>query len=96
MATHAPAVGNRCPVVIPRMAAASVQVDRRSAATLLCTRLMGLGYHAGKIIHELDSQRPQRCRLRQIGVVDAWGNAAAMTGSKMAPMPATSSARAGW
>ena len=81
MATHAPAVGNRCPVVIPRMAAASVQSIADPRLTLLCTKLMGLGYHAGKIIHELESSDPN-APLRQIGVVDAWGNAAAMTGSE--------------
>ncbi|WP_422030296.1 DUF1028 domain-containing protein [Reyranella sp.] len=80
MATHAPAVGNRCPVVIPRMAAASVQAIADPRLTLLCTKLMALGYHAGKIIHELESSDPN-APLRQIGVVDAWGNAAAMTGT---------------
>lgn len=58
MATHAPAVGNRCPVVIPRMAAASVQAIADPRLTLLCTRLMGLGYHAGKIIQELEASDP--------------------------------------
>ena len=58
MATHAPAVGNRCPVVIPRMAAASVQSIADPRLTLLCTKLMGLGYHAGKIIEELETSDP--------------------------------------
>ncbi|WP_374446222.1 DUF1028 domain-containing protein [Stella sp.] len=80
MATHAPAVGNRCPVVIPRMGAASVQAIADPRLTLLCTKLIGLGYHAGKIIQELETSDPN-APLRQIGVVDAWGNAAAMTGS---------------
>ena len=80
MATHAPAVGNRCPVVIPRMGATSVQAIADPRLTLLCTKLIGLGYHAGKIIQELESSDPN-APLRQIGVVDAWGNAAAMTGS---------------
>src|SRR4029453_5322153 len=39
MATHAPAVGNRCPVVIPRMAAASVQSIPDPRLTLLCTKV---------------------------------------------------------
>ena len=81
MATHAPAVGNRCPVVIPRMAAASVQAIADPRLTLLCTKLMGLGYHAGKIIRELETSDPNAA-LRQIGVVDAWGNAAAMSGAE--------------
>ena len=80
MATHAPAVGNRCPVVIPRMGATSVQAIADPRLTLLCTKLIGLGYHAGKIIHELESSDPN-APLRQVGGVDAWGNAAAMTGS---------------
>lgn len=81
MATHAPAVGNRCPVVIPRMAAASVQAVADPRLTLLCTKLMGLGYHAGKIIEELQSSDPN-APMRQVGVVDAWGNAAAFTGKE--------------
>ena len=81
MATHAPAVGNRCPVVIPRMAAASVQSIADPRLTLLCTKLMGLGYHAGKIIEELETSDPN-APLRQVGVVDAWGNAAAFTGAE--------------
>ncbi|MFO1080757.1 MAG: DUF1028 domain-containing protein [Reyranellaceae bacterium] len=81
MATHAPAVGNRCPVVIPRMGAASVQAIADPRLTLLCTRLIGLGYHAPKIIAELEASDPN-AGLRQIGVVDAWGHAAAMTGAE--------------
>ncbi|MDB5488577.1 MAG: hypothetical protein JWQ58_2292 [Reyranella sp.] len=81
MATHAPAVGNRCPVVIPRMGAASVQAIADPRLTLLCTKLIGIGYHAGKVIEELEKSDPN-APLRQVGVVDAWGNAAAMTGSE--------------
>ena len=81
MATHAPAVGNRCPVVIPRMGAASVQAIADPRLWLLCTRLIGLGYHAPKIVADLEASDPN-ASLRQIGVVDAWGHAAAMTGSE--------------
>lgn len=81
MATHAPAVGNRCPVVIPRMGAASVQAIADPRLTLLCTKLIGLGYHAQKVIDELWASDPNAA-LRQVGVVDAWGNAAARTGAE--------------
>lgn len=84
MATHAPAVGNRCPVVIPGLGAASVQAVADPRLTLLCTKLIGLGYHAGKIIHELETSDPN-APLRQIAVVDGWGHAAAMTGSENGP-----------
>lgn len=81
MATHAPAVGNRCPVVLPRLGAASVQAIADPRLTLLCTKLIGLGYHAGKVIAELETSDPN-APLRQVGVVDAWGHAAAFTGSE--------------
>lgn len=81
MATHAPAVGNRCPVVVPRMGAASVQSIADPRLTLLCTQLIRTGYHAGKVIDELRTSDPE-AGLRQIGVVDAWGRAAAFTGDE--------------
>ncbi|GAA5236007.1 DUF1028 domain-containing protein [Verticiella sediminum] len=81
MATHAPAVGNRCPVVVPRMGAASVQAIADPRLWLLCQKLVAQGWHAGKIIADLQASDPN-AGLRQIGVVDAWGHAAAFTGSE--------------
>jgi uncharacterized Ntn-hydrolase superfamily protein len=81
MATHAPAVGNRCPVVIPRQGAASVQSIADPRLTLLCHKLIGFGYHAQKVVDELVASDPHSA-LRQHGVVDAYGNPAAFTGKE--------------
>jgi uncharacterized Ntn-hydrolase superfamily protein len=79
MATRAPAVGNRCPVVRPRMGAASVQLIADPRQTLLAGRLIEMGYSAPKILAELQSSDPHIQR-RQIGIVDSFGNTAALSG----------------
>lgn len=81
MATRALAVGNRCPVVRPRMAAAAVQAIADPRLTLQCGKLIDLGYSAPHIVAEMERSDPVR-GLRQVGVVDAWGNAAAFTGDE--------------
>lgn len=80
MATSSIAVGNRCPVVVPRMGAAGVQAIADPRLTLACARLIGLGLHAPKVVEELATGDPER-DLRQIGVVDAYGHAAGFTGA---------------
>ena len=79
MATRAPAVGNRCPVVVPGYGAASVQLIADPRQTALCGRLLGLGYSARKVLAELQASDPHIER-RQIGVVDSYGNTAAFSG----------------
>jgi uncharacterized Ntn-hydrolase superfamily protein len=81
MATRALAVGNRCPVVRPRMGAASVQAIADPRLTLQCGKLIDLGLQAGEIVTQMERSDPER-GLRQVGVVDAWGNAAAFTGAE--------------
>jgi uncharacterized Ntn-hydrolase superfamily protein len=79
MATSSPAVGNRCPVVHPRMGAASVQLIADPRQTALAGRLIGLGYSAPKVLAELRASDPNIER-RQIGVVDSYGTTAAFSG----------------
>jgi len=79
MATSSPAVGNRCPVVCPRMGAASVQLIADPRQTALAGRLISLGYSARKVLAELRASDPNIER-RQIGVVDSYGNTAAFSG----------------
>ncbi len=80
MATRSVAVGNRCPVVVTRMAAGSVQAIADPRLTLTCKRLIELGWHAPKVVEELAASDPRR-DTRQIGVVDIYGHAAAFTGA---------------
>jgi uncharacterized Ntn-hydrolase superfamily protein len=79
LATRAPAVGNRCPVVRPRMGAASVQLIADPRQTMLTARLIDLGYSATKVVAELKASDPH-IALRQIGVVDSFGGTAAFSG----------------
>jgi uncharacterized Ntn-hydrolase superfamily protein len=79
IATRAPAVGNRCPVVVPGMGAASVQLIADPRQTQLAERLIRLGYSAPKVVSELESSDPYIER-RQIGVVDSYGNTSAWSG----------------
>ena len=79
MATSSPAVGNRCPVVCPRMGAASVQLIADPRQTALAGRLIALGYSATKVVAELRAS-DQNIARRQIGVVDSYGNTAAFSG----------------
>lgn len=79
MATRAPAVGNRCPIVRPGYGAASVQLIADPRQTMLCGRLLDLGYSAPKVLVELQASDPHIQR-RQIGIVDSYGNTAAFSG----------------
>ena len=79
MATRAPAVGNRCPIVRPNFGAASVQLIADPRQTMLCGRLLDLGYSARKMLAELQASDPHITR-RQIGIVDSYGNTAAFSG----------------
>ena len=83
MATRSIAVGNRCPVVVPRMGAGAVQAVADPRLTLTCHRLIAQGWHAPKVVAELADSDPRR-GTRQIGGVDIYGHAAAFTG-ELAP-----------
>ena len=79
MATRAPAVGNRCPVVVPMFGAASVQLIADPRLTQLCGRLIQTGYSASRVLAELQASDKHIVR-RQIGIVDSYGNTAAYSG----------------
>jgi uncharacterized Ntn-hydrolase superfamily protein len=79
LATSSPAVGNRCPVVSPRMGAASVQLIADPRQTMLARRLIDLGYSAPKVLAELRAS-DSFIERRQIGVVDSFGHTAAFSG----------------
>lgn len=79
LATRAPSVGNRCPVVRPRMGAACVQLIADPRQTMLAGRLIDLGYSAAKVVAELEASDPH-IAMRQIGVVDSFGGTAAFSG----------------
>jgi uncharacterized Ntn-hydrolase superfamily protein len=76
MATRAPAVGNRCPVVVPGYGAGSVQLIADPRLTQLCGRLIAAGLSAPQVIEQLRANDPRSDR-RQVGVVDAYGRVAA-------------------
>lgn len=79
LATRPPAVGNRCPVVRPRLGAAAVQLIADPRQTMLAGRLLDLGYSARRVVDELKASDPH-IALRQIGVVDSYGGTAAFSG----------------
>ncbi|OSP53474.1 DUF1028 domain-containing protein [Pseudoruegeria sp. SK021] len=79
IATRAPAVCNRCPVIVPHYGAASVQLIASPALTQLCGNLIGQGYSAAKVLANLKESDPHIER-RQIGIVDVAGNTAAFSG----------------
>jgi uncharacterized Ntn-hydrolase superfamily protein len=79
MATRAPAVGNRCPIVRPGYGAASVQLIADPRQTMLCGRLLDLGYSEPRC---WPSSRPATrisCDDRS-GSRDSYGNTAAFSG----------------
>lgn len=80
IATRAPVVSSRCPIIVPNFGAASCQMISSQPLTQLCGKLMGLGYSAKKVVDELVSSDPH-IEYRQIGVVDSAGNSAAYSGS---------------
>ena len=84
MATRAPAVGNRCPVIKPGFGACSVQSISDPRLTIMAGRLMALNYSPKKVIAEIESS-DRFIALRQIAVVDVYGNAAAYTGAENHP-----------
>lgn len=84
IATRAPAVGSRCPIVVPGFGAASCQMITSPLQTQLCGQLLGLGYSAQKVVAELVASDPHIAH-RQIGVVDVCGDTAAHSGPSSDP-----------
>jgi len=80
IATHAIAVGARCPHVRPHVGAVATQAHTDPRLGHLAIRLLAQGFSAAKTLAEVvesDSYIPHR----QLGVVDRDGGAAAYTGS---------------
>jgi len=81
VATYSPNVGGRCPVVIPGMGAASIQAVANPQLAFIAARLLKQGLSSEKVISELLGSDPDP-NYRQIAVVDVYGRAHAVTGSR--------------
>jgi len=79
--TRSLAVGARVPIGRSRVGVAAFQAVADPRMTSLALRLLDLGFHAQKVLMELESADPH-AGLRQIGVIDSDGNAAAKTGGR--------------
>ncbi|MGE0153470.1 MAG: DUF1028 domain-containing protein [Reyranellaceae bacterium] len=79
--TRSLAVGARVPGGRSRVGVVAFQAVADPRMTSLALRLLDLGYHAQKVLLELESADPH-ADLRQIGVIDSDGNAAAKTGAR--------------
>jgi uncharacterized Ntn-hydrolase superfamily protein len=80
-ATRPPAVGGRVPHIAPNSGVVAIMAmtDRRLGDTAL--NLLNIGYKAQGVIDALVSGDPHY-EYRQLGVIDADGNAAARTGAE--------------
>ncbi|OGA29759.1 MAG: hypothetical protein A3I65_00150 [Betaproteobacteria bacterium RIFCSPLOWO2_02_FULL_68_150] len=83
VATYSPNVGARCPLVVPRMGAASVQAVANPQLIHVAARLVAAGLAAEKIVAEILSSDPYP-ESRQVAVVDVYGRAYAATGARNA------------
>lgn len=77
--TRSLAVGARVITGRSRIGVAAFQAIADPRMTMLAQRLLDLGYHAQKVLHELEGADPH-ADLRQIGVIDDDGNTVAKTG----------------
>jgi uncharacterized Ntn-hydrolase superfamily protein len=83
IATYSPNVGVRCPVVVPRCGAASLQAVANPHLLPIARQLMASALSAPKIVAELLEADPFP-QSRQIHVVDVYGQAHAFTGERNA------------
>jgi len=81
VATYSPNVGVRCPIVVPGMGAASIQAVANPQLNLIAARLMAQGCSAAKTVKEILACDPYP-DSRQIAVVDVYGHAYAVTGTR--------------
>lgn len=79
-ATHAYAVGARCPWVRAGVGAVATQAITDPRLGRLALNLLELGYSAPRALAEVAASDPHFAH-RQIGIVDRDGNAAAQTGA---------------
>jgi uncharacterized Ntn-hydrolase superfamily protein len=81
IATYSPNVGIRCPVVVPRCGAASIQAVANPHLLPIARRLIEAGLAAEKIVAEILASDPYP-ESRQVAVVDVYGRAHAVTGAR--------------
>jgi uncharacterized Ntn-hydrolase superfamily protein len=81
IATYSPNVGPRCPVVVPRRGAASIQAVANPQLLPIAAKLVEAGLSAEKIVAEILSSDPYP-EMRQVSVVDVYGRAHAVTGAR--------------
>lgn len=81
VATYSPNVGGRCPLVVPGKGAASIQSVANPQLNLIATGLIERGLSARKILSELLDSDPYP-DSRQIAVIDVYGHADAVTGTR--------------
>jgi len=79
MATHAYAVGARCPYVRAGIGAVATQAITDPRLGRLALNLLELGYSASRALEEVAASDPHFAH-RQVGIVDRDGNSAARTG----------------
>jgi len=79
-ATHAYAVGARCPWVRAGIGAVATQAITDPRLGRLALNLLELGYSAPRALQEVAASDPHFAH-RQVGIVDRDGNAVAQTGS---------------
>jgi len=84
MATSSPAVGSRCPLIKPGVGAISHQAVSQPRLGMLAMKLLELGHTAAGVLKELKATDPY-IEYRQIGVIEANGHVAVMTGKKNHP-----------
>lgn len=84
VATAVPAVGAICPFIRPGVGAASTQSWTNPYLAIDVLERIGAGDAAGAALDHVIAADPQR-KIRQIGVVDASGRAAAWTGPDCTP-----------
>lgn len=80
IATHAYAVGARCPYARAGVGAVSTQATTDPRLGRLALNLLELGYSAPRTLAEIMASDPHFAH-RQVGIVDRDGNSAAETGS---------------
>ena len=80
LATHAYAVGARCPHVRAGVGAVATQATTDPRLGILALNLLEMGFSAAKALAEVAASDPH-FKHRQVGIVDRDGNSAAETGS---------------
>lgn len=73
-------VGSRCPFIKPGLGVVVTMAVTDPRLGPLGLRLLGLGYSASRVLHEIEASDPH-IEHRQISVIDRDGNAVARTGS---------------